>query len=63
MTLTIWIMISLVAFIAVVDTYLFATQGNSDKTFSRVLYVLAQRYPIIPFIFGVVMGHLWWLNV
>lgn len=33
-----------------------------EGTISRELYQAAQRWPIIPFVLGMLAGHLFWLN-
>jgi len=33
---------------------------GSEKTISTKLYGWAKRWPIIPFLIGVTMGHLFW---
>lgn len=42
-----------------VDVFAMATEGV-DATFSRYVLGVAERYPVIPLITGVVLGHLFW---
>lgn len=35
-------------------------KNGSQTTISVQMYALSCRYPIIPFVFGVIAGHLWW---
>ena len=41
------------------DVLAMATEGV-DATFSRYVLGVAERYPVIPLITGVVLGHLFW---
>ncbi len=50
--------ISIVALIAVVDVWLAIKKGFSG-TISWFLY----KHPIIPFLMGVLIGHLFWSQV
>lgn len=34
--------------------------GGPDATVSRVVYESARRWPVIPFLAGVVCGHFFW---
>lgn len=36
--------------------------GRQDATISAVIYQLSKENPIIPFILGVIIGHLFWPN-
>ena len=52
----------LVAFVAVLiawDVYVALTPEDGD-TISEVTLSFAQLHPVLPFVFGVVMGHLFW---
>lgn len=35
-------------------------KGHNDATFSVVLYRAAREFPVIPFVFGVLCGHIFW---
>ena len=54
-------LIVIVAVITAFDIYL-AFMGGQEETISLFLWYTAQKWPIIPFIFGVLMGHLFWQN-
>jgi hypothetical protein len=51
--------ISITVVIAVYDVIAWQTWGI-DSTISAVFYTWSKHYPIIPFFFGVLMGHLFW---
>lgn len=44
-----------------VDLVLLVRKGYKS-TVSAVLYKMGKSYPIIPFLVGVTMGHIWWIN-
>jgi hypothetical protein len=52
---TTWILIVVIAFLVAWDIYARAYPGG---TISEVLLTGARNHPIIPFLFGVVSGHL-----
>ena len=56
-TITLWIIIATAAILTLWDVYAEAVLGNSS-TISVVLTSWAHAYPIIPFAFGLLMGHL-----
>lgn len=58
---TVAFIVTMVALIAIFDVLQLVRKG-SQATISHVLYTAAQRWPIIPFTLGVVVGHLFWLN-
>jgi hypothetical protein len=56
-------MILATAFILIVwDIWAYATVGG-EATISAVLLDNSKRYPMIPFGFGVLMGHLAWPQI
>lgn len=59
--LTVYICAAAVPIIAAIDIYLLKTRGM-QATISSVLYRGAQKYPVIAFGLGFVMGHLFWHN-
>jgi hypothetical protein len=58
---TVWV-IGLVAGIIIVFDVCMAKRGKGD-TISDVILGNSLRYPVIPFLFGVLMGHLFWPQV
>lgn len=60
------IILLIVAVIAVWDFYLFwqinwnGVQEAQNATFSVILYESSRRWPVIPFVFGFLCGHVFW---
>lgn len=53
----------IVAVIAIVTVYdVWAVAHSYDWTISATLYGAAKQFPIIPFLAGIVCGHLTWPN-
>lgn len=50
---------AIVVVVWVIDVFLFM-QGASKHTISQAIVVVAQRYPLLPFILGILVGHLLW---
>ena len=44
------------------DAYAVARWGHSG-TISAVLLKYAYKYPVVPFLIGLIMGHLFWPNM
>ena len=42
------------------DIFAITSLGSDQATVSRVTYEMAQRYPVIPLLFGILLGHLLW---
>lgn len=59
---TAWVIICTAAFLIAYDFYAFRTRGKGD-TISEVILSYSLRHPVIPFIFGVLMGHFFWPQV
>lgn len=57
MSLTEWVLLGTVIGLASYDIYIAMTKGVM-QTLSVVIWVLSQRYPIIPFAAGILCGHL-----
>lgn len=53
------LVVSLVIFLVVYDL-IALWLGGWDATISVVVLTWSSRYPILPFLFGVVCGHLFW---
>lgn len=51
----------IVAIILIYDLVIYLKKGD-DWTISRVLLKLAKSWPIVPFLLGIVMGHIFWTN-
>ena len=45
--------------VAIYDVYAIVT-GGTENSISHLLIVSSYKYPILPFLIGVVCGHLWW---
>lgn len=58
---TIWILILTAGALAIWDTFA-AIKGGSESTISRVLYEKSKAHPIISFILGLLLGHVFWPN-
>jgi hypothetical protein len=55
-----WRRALLIVGVALAVTYeLLAAFGANDPTISEIIWT-ANRHPIVPFLFGVVAGHLFW---
>lgn len=55
-TPTQWIIVSSIAVIGLVDIWLALTRGK-EETISVAITEWSKQYPIIPFAFGLLMGH------
>lgn len=62
MNFTIYFIVAISFIIGIVDTCIIIFQKKTENTVSQVLLRLSKQYPIIPFLFGVLAGHLFWLN-
>lgn len=60
-TLVAWIIFVIVGIIFVIDGYL-ALRYGPKGTISDLLINWSSQYPIIPFLFGFFMGHLFFSN-
>jgi len=60
-TLTVWIIVAFVAAITAVDVWLLASRGYK-ATISWTLKTWGQRFSVIPFLFGLLAGHLFFEN-
>lgn len=58
-TLTIIILLAVTSGLIIYDAVAFLHVGN-EATISRVLLGAAHDWPLIPFLFGFLMGHLFW---
>ena len=56
---TFWLLIVITAVLLVWDLYV-AFSPEPGDTISEVLLWTAQRHPVLPFVVGVVCGHLFW---
>jgi ABC-type uncharacterized transport system YnjBCD permease subunit len=59
--LTQWIIVITVSVVAVIDIGL-ALSGGKNATISVQITQWSKQYPIIPFAFGVLMGHFFGQN-
>jgi hypothetical protein len=57
MNVTTWIILVIGLMIGVVDVWLLVRLGH-EATISHQLLLASRNYPIVPFLFGVLMGHL-----
>lgn len=53
-----WLLVSVLVTVGVVDVWLATTQNG--ETVSSYIHRLSARYPILPLLAGVVLGHLFW---
>ncbi len=58
---TIAVSLVILAVIIIYDVWTLTKRGY-NTTISWNLYVMAIRFPIVPFAIGVVAGHLFWPN-
>lgn len=56
---TIWVLIVFTAILLAWDIYAFNV-APADGTISKVMMNAAREHPIVPFVIGVIMGHLFW---
>lgn len=54
---TVWVILCVAALLIGWDLYVWKVP---DATISEVVLSAARRHPVIPFLFGVLMGHLFW---
>jgi hypothetical protein len=59
MITTQYLVIGLALTIGAIDLYLYVTRGNA-ATISYAILTLALLHPIVPFMFGMLAGHLFW---
>ena len=57
MNLTITVLVSVAVLLLMYDIFVIARYGVK-QSISYVVYSLSRQYPIIPFAFGFLMGHL-----
>lgn len=50
---------AIVVVVWIVDVWLFM-YGQDKHTISQAIVVVAQRYPLLPFMLGILVGHLLW---
>lgn len=55
---TVYVIYGVIAVTLIYD--LFALRKSYESTISWTLYSGAKRWPVIPLLFGIVMGHLFW---
>jgi hypothetical protein len=55
--MTVWVVAATTAILIVYDVWT-GVKNGSDTTISWVMLSLSKKYPIIPFSFGVLMGHI-----
>lgn len=60
MTLTHWVIIVTAAVLITFDVWA-GLNGRADDTISQVIWKIS-KYPIVPFTFGLLMGHFFWRN-
>lgn len=59
MNLTLAIVGIVAVFLIAYDVWVIIKRGV-DQSISWQMYLLAQRYPVVPFALGVLFGHLYW---
>ena len=59
--LTLFVFLALFGLLMVFDAWTLLARGY-ETTVSWTLYVWAQQWPIVPFLAGVLIGHLWFPN-
>jgi hypothetical protein len=58
--ITIGILIAFVALLIGYDIYAYVSVPRGEATISDVVLTFAQQHPVLPFLLGVVAGHLCW---
>lgn len=58
--ITVIFILAVVIIIAAYDVWTFVELGNNDATISAQLIEWSYNYPLVPFLFGIIAGHLWW---
>lgn len=56
---TSWVIAAVAIGLAVFDYYAFKNPATGD-TLSEVLLVWSMKHPAVPYLFGVISGHLFW---
>lgn len=59
---TAWVIVAVVVVLIGWDIYAFKA-ADPDGTISEVILGAAKRHTIVPFLFGVLMGHFFWPQV
>lgn len=59
MKITHWVLIAVSSGLIIADIF-WATNDVEGDTISEVILKYARKYTVIPFLFGVLMGHLLW---
>ena len=59
--LTVGFIVLVVALITLYDVWTLWRRGY-NTTVSWNLYIIARRFPIVPFLVGLLVGHLWFPN-
>lgn len=59
--MTLGIVLGLGILLGIYDLVLLASEG-SQATISAQLYTVSKKYPVIPFLFGFLMGHLFFVQ-
>jgi hypothetical protein len=59
MKLTKYFTVALVLIVAIFDVYVMA-KGGTEASISHLLITVSYKYPFVPFLFGVLCGHLFW---
>ncbi len=57
---TVVILLAVVALVGAWDVYVAFFNREKDDTVSEVVRELARRHPLVPFLFGLLMGHFFW---
>lgn len=56
---TVWFLVTVLAGATLVDVWL-SLHGGQEATISATIWMLSQQYPVLPFILGLLAGHLLW---
>jgi hypothetical protein len=59
--MTIIVLLSVAIVLIIYDIIVVALFGR-DETISWQMWLISQKYPVIPFALGFVMGHILWHN-
>lgn len=54
-----WIAALTIAIVAIWDGYAQAT-GQEHMTITEIIYLWSRKWPLLPFVAGMVAGHLFW---
>lgn len=55
-----WALFLLAIAVGLYDLYVQTVRGDDGVTVSQYIAAISMRHPIVPFLFGLLAGHLFW---